>query len=515
MAGIISAEERVFLETATGLIYSNPFLPEWIERERLVLGGDFIDEGPVWSMTDPGSERRANLLRIDRRMADMADGLRRRIESGGGLPDEDRALYEDVVLLMLYQRYSERFLKMALEALEPGGAGRCRADFYDEFAALARHYLAPSVASAAVIEELPHIFAIFFQIRRAFHHIYSFIVGQSLPAARLRAAAWQSVFTHDMRRYRRGLYRQMGEITTLITGPSGSGKELVARAVGLARYLPFDLRTRSFAAGPGGAFHALDLSALSPTLIESELFGHRKGAFTGAQADHPGWLEVCPPEGAVFLDEIGELAVSLQVKLLRVLETRTFQRLGETAPRRFQGKVIVATNRDLEREISAGRFRADLYYRLCSDVIATPSLRERLADSPGELHNLVLHIARGAAGEGEAENLAAEVEAYIAGHLGADYAWPGNIRELAQCVRNVLVRKEYRPARLERLDVREHFLAEVAAGRLSAGELLGRYAALVHSRTGSYEETARLLDLDRRTVRARMDREMLAELGGG
>src|SRR4030095_10303350 len=118
-----------------------------------------------------------------------------------------------------------------------------------------------------------------------------------------------------------------------------------------------------------GPFYALNPSALSPTLIESELFGHRRGAFTGAVQDRAGWLEVCPATGTVFLDEIGELDPAIQVKLLRVLQSRTFQRLGDTRDRPFLRKLIAATNRDLGREMAAGEFRKDFYYRLCSDFV--------------------------------------------------------------------------------------------------------------------------------------------------
>ena len=212
-----------------------------------------------------------------------------------------------------------------------------------------------------------------FQIRRAFDLIFRHIVGASRPAADLRAAVWQSIFTHDMRRYRRSLYRRMHDVTTLITGPSGTGKELVARAIGLSRYIPFDPDREAFVGTIAGSFHALNLSALSPTLIESELFGHRKGAFTGALEDRVGWLESCPPHGTVLLDEIGEVDAAIQVKLLRVLQTREFQRIGETTPRAFRGKLIAATNRDLETAMHAGRFREDLLmnFRLCMVLIGT------------------------------------------------------------------------------------------------------------------------------------------------
>jgi transcriptional regulator with AAA-type ATPase domain len=192
-----------------------------------------------------------------------------------------------------------------------------------------------------------------------FWHIFDNIVGESMPIARLRAAVWQSIFTHDMRRYRRSLYNRISDVTTLITDPSGTGKELVARAIGLSQYIAFDAQRQCFSGDMTNMFLTLNLSALSPTLIESELFGHRKGAFTGAVADRAGWLEISPRNGTVFLDEIGELDAAIQVKLLRVVQSRVFQRLGETDERPFHGKIIAATNRDLAAEIRAGRFRED------------------------------------------------------------------------------------------------------------------------------------------------------------
>jgi DNA-binding NtrC family response regulator len=161
------------------------------------------------------------------------------------------------------------------------------------------------------------------------------------------------------------------------------------------------------------AFFAVNLSALSPTLIESELFGHQRGAFTGAAQDRAGWLETCGRHGAVFLDEIGELDAAIQVKLLRVMQSRLFQRIGETTPRRFEGKVIAATNRDLAQEITAGRFREDLYYRICADLIATPTLREQLADAPEDLRNLLRIVAGRVAGAAEADRLANEVAQWV------------------------------------------------------------------------------------------------------
>jgi len=288
-----------------------------------------------------------------------------------------------------------------------------------------------------------------------------------------------------------------------VTGPSGTGKELVAQAIGLSGYIPFLPARRRFEIDPALAFFPINLSALAPTLVESELFGHRRGAFTGALSDRKGFLAMCPALGTVFLDEIGELDPAIQVKLLRVLETRTFQPLGDTKGKTFAGKIVAATNRDLAAEMRSGRFREDLYYRLCSDLIATPALKDQLHDAPGDLHDLVLFIARGVVGLDEADTVTEEVLDWIETHLGLDYAWPGNVRELEQCVRNVVIRKEYRPALVTDGDAPS--AVDLATATLTAEELVERYCAAVYQRTGSYLETARRLGLDRRTVKSKVE----------
>jgi transcriptional regulator with PAS, ATPase and Fis domain len=359
--------------------------------------------------------------------------------------------------------------------------------------------------------EPAHLFACFFQVRRAFQSIFHHIVGGSMPTARLRAAIWQSIFTRDMARYRRSLYARMADVTTLVTGPSGTGKELVAQSIGHSRYIPFDEAKRSFTEDHEASFFPLNLSALSPTLIESELFGHRRGSFTGAVDDRIGWLEACPALGTVFLDEIGEVDPAIQVKLLRVLQSRLFQPLGATEDRRFAGKIIAATNRDPATEMREGRMREDLYYRLCSDLVTTPTLAAQLADSPAELENLVLFLARRTVGDPEAEPLRDEVVDWIRDELGDSYPWPGNVRELEQCVRNVMIRGHYRPQPSRSDPIRE-LASAFETGDLTAEELLRSYITRVYARTGTYLETARRLGLDRRTVKARIDPDLLRRL---
>jgi len=507
----VNSDERAFLQVVSKLGYCNPFLPERVAYEREALGAEFIDGEAVWSLrVDDPSTPRANNTAVAERVADMVEKLRQRLAGGAQATTQDLSLYEDAALFLLFHRTQVHFYAIITQGHQQR-SGAKRLNFYNDFLEDWEHFLTIPNVTLPVVYDAPHLFACFFQVRRAFHHIIESIIGSSLAAARLRATVWQSIFTHDMRRYRRTLFDRMGDFTTLVRGPSGTGKELVARAIGLSRYVPFDPKTLSFTEDFTGSFYAINLSALPSTLIESELFGHRRGAFTGALQDRKGWLEVCPALGTVFLDEIGDLEVTIQVKLLRVLQTRTFQPLGDSSDRHFRGKLIAATNRDLFTALQERHFREDFYYRLCSDLVTTPSLHEQLQESPAVLRELLLFIARRLAGD-EGDALAEEVETWIIRHLGREYSWPGNIRELEQCVRNVLVRREYCPVPVRKRGLKEELTEAFTAGTLTADELLRRYCTLVYAQTGSYEETARRLRLDRRTVKSKVDPARLEPL---
>ncbi len=508
-----SAQRRV-AEAFRTLVYCNPFLPERATCEQDILGADADVLDSPWNVIHDVAGGRRNLARLRDRAEDLASSARERVVAGVTPVPGETELYENLVVYVLYYRcYDQLNLPIQQAGNAAAAKGKVaqgavkrapqRVAGYGELVRGARHFLQPLETSLTVAHDPAHLMALFFQIRRAFHHIFSFLAGRTMAAARLRAAVWESIFTHDMARYRRTLYCRMADFTTLITGPSGTGKELVARAIALSRYIPFDEKRQCFVEDFAGSFAALSLSALSPTLIESELFGHRRGAFTGALDDRAGWLETCPAHGTVFLDEIGELDGPIQVKLLRVLQDRVFQRLGDTASRTFRGKIVAATHRDLAAEMAAGRFRTDFYYRLCSDLVRTPSLREQLLERPEELRDLVLFIARREAA-GEADTVADEVVAWIDKSLGRDYPWPGNFRELEQCVRNVLVRSRYTPPAMSSTDALDDLFRNIRTASLTAEELLRAYCALVYAQTGSYEETARRVKLDRRTVKSKV-----------
>jgi transcriptional regulator with PAS, ATPase and Fis domain len=360
------------------------------------------------------------------------------------------------------------------------------------------------------------MFALFFQIRRAFHFIFRAILGTSQAASNLRMAVWQSIFGYNIRRYHRSLYARMHEVSTLILGESGTGKELVASAIGLARYIPFNAKNQRFDGDYLQDFQAVHLAALPLTLLESELFGHKKGSFTGAAADRAGYLETSHHSQSVFLDEIGELPAEIQVKLLRVLQNRQFMRVGDNQRREFYGKIISATHRNLAEAIDSGTFRADLYYRLCSDIIYTPSLATQLADNPEELQHLITLVTAKIVNVDIANEVAQEAHRMDTANICRTMQWAGNMRELEQCVRSILIHGAYRPAQAQATPAMfgNNFAASILQGQLTNAQILGRYYALVYAQTSSYEAAAQILNTNWRTIKANMDMAFLAQLKG-
>lgn len=347
--------------------------------------------------------------------------------------------------------------------------------------------------------EAARYFGLFYQLRRAYTFIDRALIGSSPCMGALRRALWNNVFGRDIRVYERYLWNRMEDFSTLLLGETGSGKGAAAAAIGRSVYIPFDPANNRFHHSFTDTFIAINLAEFPESLIESELFGHRKGAFTGAVEDHQGVFARCSPYGSLFLDEIGDASLGVQIKLLRVLQERTFIPVGSHKPQRFSGRVIAATHQSLAELRQQGKFRQDFFYRLCSDVITVPPLRQRLAETPAELDFLVQVLVTrllGAASP-EADEL---VLTALRRDLRPNYPWPGNVRELEQAVRRILLTGHY-GGESAAGSTEADFWRQAQTGTLDARGLLARYCALLYQRCGNYEEVARRTGLDRRTVR--------------
>ena len=318
----------------------------------------------------------------------------------------------------------------------------------------------------------------------------------------LRKHLWDCVFTHDIRWFESRLWNRMEDFSILLLGETGTGKGAAAAAVGRSGFIPFDPARNGFTESFTRNFVAINLSQYSEGVLESELFGHRKGAFTGAVDQHEGLFSRCAPHGVIFLDEIGDISVPVQIKLLQVLQERIFFPVGSHEAKRFNGRIISATNRPLDELLVTGKFRDDLFYRLCSDVITLPPLRQRFQEEPEEMDNLLGSILSRLAGE-TSDREKQLVKKVLKRDVGPDYQWPGNVRELEQAVKRIILTGHYLGVRTDakKQDGVDRLALAVKEGMFNAEGLLASYCTLLYQRFGTYEEVSRRTQLDRRTVK--------------
>ncbi len=390
---------------------------------------------------------------------------------------------------------------MLLDLGLPGGSG------FDVLAALADHPRRPTVVVVTARDDMQST------VRAIQLGAYEYLV-KPIDIDRLRAVVHAALASRESRAQLvelatrdtnageilgksaaiRDIWKQIGSVSTtrapvMISGESGTGKELVARAV----------HNASFPEGtPDRPFVAVSCTALAPGVLESELFGHVKGAFTGAIADRPGRFEMAG-KGTLFLDEIAEIPLELQAKLLRVLQERTFERVGDARSHSLEARVIAASHRDLGQMVAKGTFREDLYYRLRVVEIHVPPLRERAGDISVLVEGLLAKIAT---------DLAKPIRYVTPAALArlASYAWPGNVRELENTLTRAVVH-----AKTDVLDETLLHLGPVnaaAPGAASAPEELGTLRELerrhiirvLASTDGNKRRACAILDISRPTL---------------
>lgn len=486
------AHEDAFriLKKVSDAAVSNPFS---LERDR-------IDAEIISELLPSARKAETGAAAIASAAAEILDTFLNAKGMAEKLTAAQKELLSDSSLFVVFHRFIDQFDAFILRQNETSGTS-LELPFAAEIEA--------SLSKFGFRQNSAHYIAVFFQMRRAFYFISHYVGGESEPVRKLRERLWRTLFTIDLRHYISVLFDKMESYSVLLLGETGVGKGQAAAALGRSAYIPFDSKTKKFDANFLDIFISANISEYPETLVESELFGHKKGSFTGALENHSGLFGQTHSRGVLFLDEIGELDAPLQVKILRVLQERVFSPVGSHEKKRFSGRLIAATNAQLEEKVASGLFRPDLYHRLASDVIFIPPLRDRFSGANAEQTLLVSRVLTRLLGGADPV-----VEHRIAGLLKktvpADYHWPGNLREFEQVIRRALLHGTELDAASLGLERKHGVFGLNSAGpagvkwqdtQWTADELMARYARSAYESLGSYEKVAQKLQVDWRTVK--------------
>lgn len=480
-------DERIFLEKIRDAIFTNPFGES---RMAIDLSATGLEPG-----ADPDEVLEKLIFKVEKTITTVTQRCKKERVA---LTEREATLLRFARLFHVFHIFIDDFDEHIQQQIEQGDKC-CIVSFATDIFKLLKEY-------GFRQQEAKRFIALFFQMRRAFFFIKQ-IAGSSGSVANLRRVLWNNIFTRDIELYDQYLWNRMEDFSTMILGETGTGKGMAAAAIGRSGYIPFDEKRSTFHESFAKTFVSINLSQFPEQLIESELFGHKKGAFTGAVEGHKGIFSNCSPHGSIFLDEIGDVSAHVQIKLLRVLQDRLFTPVGSHVSEKFQGRVIAATNQSLDEARKNGEFRDDFYYRLCSDVIEVPPLRKRLAENPDELGEILTIVIQRILGKTSAE-LVTLVKKYITDNQPSGYGWPGNIRELEQCARRILLNGSYSWQPLDASGQKSDELAtKIKEGAYTAAELLSDYCRILYKEHGIYEKVAKITALDRRTVKKYIDNE--------
>lgn len=474
----LTSEQIYFFIQVKKIAFSNPFGQDREQADYQLLGGD--------SKNLPLLERQDKIQQLLHEHLQQLAPFK--------LNNFNKKIYEMMLyswLFYTFHQYQDRFNNF-IELQEKVGEHSIPLPFTDSL-------ITDFELAGFNQTEIEKYIALFYQLHRGFYFISQSISGNCPAITELRKRLWNNIFTFNPEWYLKYLCGKMEDFSTLLLGETGTGKSLIAYAIGCSGFIPFDLNKKCFKESFKQSFISINLSQYPGSLLESELFGHKKGAFTGAIEHHQGIFSRCSEYGAVFIDEIGDIDISTQVKLLNVIQDRYFCPVGSHEIQRFSGRVISATNKNIQQLRKEGIFRDDLYYRLCSDVIVVPSLKQRLEENPNELLDLINTLVSRVISDTN-KDFANKIFTHIQKTLPDNYCWPGNVRELEQCIRSICLTGDYSPAQQSTNRKTQGFIFDMESDA-SAQHLLQTYCRFLYEQSNNYESVARLTQMDRRTVK--------------
>ena len=396
----------------------SPFDPRWV---TMVCTGhhnlDLAREDLSWTL---GGVPNPHLDKLMVLLTRAVSHVGRYLAGGGAATDEQLEIYVGGALYCLWIETAPR-----VQALIDDDAVHV-----PWFEAFVTRYRALFGYKGITLPDPGHLLALFYQWRRAWYYPATLLAGRSPCAQAARHAVFRAGILGETCHYAGSLYATLHTVPVLITGETGTGKEIAAKSVARSRYIPFNPRTKRFARKHTEDYHIQNLVAVPHELLASTLFGHTKGSYTGANDDAPGLFGLLTEGVVLCFDEIGELPSWAQAMLLRPLQSRDYLRVGEQVARSFDGRPIFSTNRDLEAMVREGKFRADLLERMNLARIHLPSLRQRYQESPDELVHCVRTFVQ------KVYHTPAEVESWTARVVEALYKdwqtfpWDRNLRAL-------------------------------------------------------------------------------------
>ena len=418
----LTTTEQNFLSTIQKIVFSNPYGHE-CRQACLSFSNGKIDQ--------PSELLESASTQVDQLLGGLQKENNMDIVS---YSEEDRWLLHHGVLFVCFHRYAAGFNRLIEEQFRQGSLNVKVPFATDALAIMTRAGMSNEIAQ--------RYFAFFYQIQRAHYFINKTLIGNGPSMDRLRHDLWNTIFTHDFSLYEQFLWESVKDVSTVFVGDPGAGKETAARAVVCSGFVPFEEKTKTFIEPFTDFFKTVNLAQHTGIRLESELFGHQKGAFTEAVESYTGVLSRCSTHGVIYLNDITKMPDPVQAKLSSVLQHRTFAPVGGHSQIEFKGRIMASSKITSKELLASGVLREDLYYQLCVNEIHVPTLRPRFKEMPSEFELMIRHAIKQFTGQ-ESDALVGKVIDGMHDHVRPGYDWPGNISELEQIVKKILLMKSY------------------------------------------------------------------------
>lgn len=485
---LLSESELIEIDHIRNLVNCNPYKPERHTIEAALLEHETVTEsfGPHSGFVDD------LIQKVER----FIGRLSMRLAAADAVPQDVLLNYEHLVFYLLFQRYYDAFEEQAQAPRQ-----NARFTFFESYKNDLQRLLLHRDSQLKTENEPSHLFAVHFQMVRT-HLALKKLLPISQTLNNLCANLWDVLFSNNLLRYRRVLYRRLSQLPIALVGPNGSDWETLTQVVADSRYLEFDAVLARFPDWVETGFETLYMDGCDTQTLRTQLFGDPGKSL--------GLLRECPAFAMVHLAGLDTCDPGLQRQLWAASAGASDAAMGRNGLR-FKGRLLISSETDPLSLAANGQILPELAQSLSSCLVRVPGLWQIQSESADVVLRLARQICANLVGRAESEQLLTELAQSLE-TFGPQYLWPGNMAELERCVRQVAMTGECHPSHLNSADPRLPMGDDYLAVETPLNTIVNRYCTLAYARYGSYLETARQLDMDRRTVKARIDHDLLDKL---